>query len=157
MISRRSVAVGVIAMLAFLSAKANADETAVAGQLQVTSAWARATIRAGGNAVVYLTITNSGKNGDRLEALDSPVAEATRIHHTVVEDGVLRLRLLDALELEPGTTTLLEPGGAHIMLMQLFRPLVKGGTFPLVLHFEKAGTVTVTVDVGAESQMEPPE
>jgi len=43
----------------------------------------------------------------------------------------------------------LKPGGYHIMLMDLKRPLNAGETFPITLHFARAGDITATVVVGA--------
>jgi copper(I)-binding protein len=51
------------------------------------------------------------------------------------------------LTIAPGTAALLKPGGDHVMLMGLKQPLKEGESFPLILTFEKAGDVQVTVKV----------
>ncbi|MBP2232607.1 copper(I)-binding protein [Azospirillum agricola] len=62
-------------------------------------------------------------------------------------NGVMKMRPVDVIEVTPGSPTALQPGGLHIMLLGLKQPLVKGKAFPLTLTFEKAGPVTVQVDV----------
>lgn len=66
-------------------------------------------------------------------------------------DGAMTMReLTDGLELPAGETIALEPGGYHIMLLDLVEPLVEGDSFELTLSFETAGEVTVTVDVRSD-------
>jgi len=62
---------------------------------------------------------------------------------------VMRMREVDAIELPAGETTALQPGGLHIMLLELESPLVEGDTFPLTLTLEGAGAVELEVQVEA--------
>jgi hypothetical protein len=68
-------------------------------------------------------------------------------HETKAEGGVMKMRPLDKPEIAPGQALEFKPGGAHVMLMGLKHPLKEGESFPLVLTFEKAGTVSVAVKV----------
>lgn len=91
----------------------------------------------------YLTITNTGDTPDRLLDVraDFPKVE---IHESVVTDGVGRMLPVDDVEILPGQTVTLQPGGIHVMFMGLKgRPLVEGEKFPATLVFEKAGEVVV--------------
>ena len=108
--------------------------------------WARATApsaRAGG---VFLTL-KPGVAPDRLVGAASPVAELAELHRTVNEGGVMKMLPVEALPVEPGKSVELKPGGLHIMLMGLRRPLKQGETFPITLTFEKAPPVTATVTI----------
>jgi len=62
-----------------------------------------------------------------------------------VDAGVMRMRGVAALEVKPGETLELKPGGYHVMLSELRQPLKVGDKFPLILRFENAGAVEVSV------------
>jgi periplasmic copper chaperone A len=65
-----------------------------------------------------------------------------------VNDGVMTMRPLDnGLTIEPGKTVKLAPGGYHLMMFDLKSPLKQGDKLPVTLEFEKAGKVTVSLDV----------
>ena len=66
-----------------------------------------------------------------------------------MDGNVMRMRATGALPVPAGGTLTLAPGGYHVMLLDLKRPLVAGDKVPLRLTFEKAGTIEVTVNVEA--------
>ncbi len=121
--------------------------SAMIDELSIRSAWARASIVAGRPSAAYLTVINMGSQSDRLLGVTSPVAGAAQIHESVRDAGVMSMRPVDAVEIPPGATVDLKPGGTHIMLMKLTKELEAGTTIPLTLHFERAGTVTTDVPV----------
>ena len=114
-----------------------------AGDLKLEQPWTRATPpNAPGGA--YLTITNTGAAADYLVSVSSPLAGKAEIHEMKMDDGVMSMRpLKDGLAIPPGETTLLKPGGFHIMLMKLERPIKKGEAVPITLRFERAGEVVI--------------
>jgi len=59
----------------------------------------------------------------------------------------MKMRAMTAVDVPPHTTTELKPGGYHVMLLDLKRPLTAGETVPLALTFEKAGVVEVPARV----------
>ncbi len=136
------------------STHAGAQAGAQAGAIAIDHAWARATAPSARNGAAYFVLTNRGAEADRLVAASSPVAEKAELHTHQAENGVMRMRPVDSIAVAPGGTATLAPGGLHVMLLGLREPLVKGGTFPLTLVFEKAGTTTVPVSVqGAGENM----
>ena len=68
-----------------------------------------------------------------------------------MEGVVMRMREVDAIDLPADARVELKPGGLHLMLLGLKEPLKAGQHFPLKLRFEKAGEVTVEVDVDASA------
>lgn len=108
-------------------------------------AWARATPEGAKVGAAYGEI--SAKEDDKLVAASSPAAATVEIHTHVHEDGVMKMRRLDALEVKGGETVKLQPGGHHIMLMGLKEPLKDGGSLDLTLTFEKAGAVSVKAPI----------
>nr|WP_157017485.1 DUF1775 domain-containing protein [Mesorhizobium xinjiangense] len=124
------------------------DMPVVAGDLEISAAWAKAMLPgqpAGGG---YLTITNTGDEPDRLTAVTSPAAGAVEVHKMEVVDDVMTMRPVDGgLEIPAGGTVELKPGGMHLMFMQVAEPFRDGGRVPVTLDFEKAGKVELTLPV----------
>jgi len=118
---------------------------ALTGKLEVSSPWARATPSRSENGVAYLTIQSPA--ADRLVSVSSPVAKKVELHTMSMQDMVMKMRPLAGLDIPAGQPVSLKPGGEHVMLLGLNRPLLEGQSFPLTLTFEKAGSLTVSVPV----------
>ena len=114
----------------------------------VAHAWARATPPGARVGAAYFTIENPGK-ADVLLAIASPAAARAELHRTTLENGMSRMRPAGEVVIAAGATVKVEPGGLHVMLMDLKAPLVAGTTVPLQLTFRNAGTVTVQAEVQA--------
>jgi hypothetical protein len=110
---------------------------------------ARATAPGATTGVVFFTISNAGNTTDRLLRASSPVAGGVALHQMAVEGGMMKMRAVPSLELRPGARLELQPGGYHLMLLDLKHPLKVGEKFPMTLTFERGGTVTVPVQVEA--------
>lgn len=117
-----------------------------AGPITIEHPHARATLPGQPTGGAYLTLANGGAD-DRLVAVRADVSERVELHTMAMEGDVMRMRELDAIELPAGKQVALKPGGLHIMLIGLKRPLKAGERFPMTLRFENAGEVTVQVDV----------
>ena len=126
-----------------------------AGDIAVESPWSRATPGKAPNGAVYLTLVNRGSVPDRLIAVATPVAERAQMHAHTMDNGVMKMRRLDAIEVAPGSPTVLAPGGLHVMLFKVDHPLEEGMRFPLTLTFEHAGSLTVEVEVHKIGAMGP--
>lgn len=85
----------------------------------------------------------------RLTGVSSPVAGAAEVHSMTVDGGVMRMRAVEALDLPAGRPVKLAPGGYHVMLFDLKKPLVAGEKVPLTLVIEEAGKRTHKVAVTA--------
>lgn len=123
------------------------------GDVQVKDIWARATPGGAQTAAIYATLQSIA--GDRLTAASTPVAKETQLHTMTMEEGVMKMRQVDGIDLPAGQTVALKPGGYHIMLIGLTEPLKEGQTFPVTLTFAKAGAENVTVTVQAVGSMGP--
>ena len=139
-----------------LAAPARAEEVK-AGDLVITQAWSRATpggAKIGGG---YLTIENKGSAPDRLIGGSADIAGKVEVHEMAMNNGVMTMRPLDkGLTIEPGKTVKLAPGGYHLMLLDLKSPLKQGDKLPVTLEFEKAGKVTLSLDVQGVGAQVPP-
>ena len=136
-----------VGVFACLAVSARAEEVS-AGDLVITQGWSRATpggARVGGG---YLTIENKGATADRLIGGSADIAGKVQVHEMAMNNGVMTMRPVDkGLVIEPGKTVKLAPGGLHLMLLDLKSPLKQGDKVPLTLEFEKAGKVSLSLDV----------
>jgi periplasmic copper chaperone A len=119
------------------------------GKLVVANAWSPATPPVASVGVVYFWISNQGSRPDRLLALTSDAASAVELHESRSVQGVVEMRQVSAVDCPPGVTVKSEPGGLHVMLVGLVRPLVAGTMFTLKLQFRDAGSLTLQVPVKA--------
>jgi copper(I)-binding protein len=122
--------------------------------LSIEGAFARATIGSGKTGATYLTIRNPTDHPDRLIGARITIAEKASLHTHLHQDGVMKMRPLKAVEIPAKGMVVFKPGAAHLMLMGLKVPLRMGESFPLVLVFEKAGEIIVSIPVlavGAKS------
>jgi copper(I)-binding protein len=118
-----------------------------AGGLTVSDAWSRTTPPGIQMGVVYFKIHNDTTRSDRLLKLKTPVATGAEVHRTEIVEGVARMREVAVLHLAPGERVEFAPGGLHVMLLGLRKPLVDGQTYELELLFEVAGPRKVKVTV----------
>jgi periplasmic copper chaperone A len=129
------------------------------GALVIEAPWTRATPAGATVAGGYLRITNTGTEPDRLVGGSVPVASTFEVHEMSMTDNVMKMRkLTDGLEIKPGQTVELKPGGYHLMFMGLRQGLKDGQTVKGTLVFEKAGTVEIEYRVaplGAQSPSQP--
>ncbi len=128
-------------------AAALAAPAAFADGLTVTEAWSRSTPPVAQVGVIYFTLKNDTKKSDRLLKLSTPVAGTVEVHRTEVLDGIARMREVAVLHVDAGQTVEFKPGGMHVMLIGLRKPLVAGTRYELDLLFEVAGPRKVTVQV----------
>lgn len=123
------------------------------GSLEIGHPWARATPKGATVGGGYLKITNNGTTPDRLVSGSSPIAARFEVHEMSMDNGVMKMRpLKDGVEIKPGQTVELKPGGMHIMLVDLKAPIKAGDHVKGTLVFEKAGSVDIeyiAVPVGA--------
>ncbi|MPZ39374.1 MAG: copper chaperone PCu(A)C [Rhizobiales bacterium] len=122
-------------------------ETYSAGGLQIGNPWARATPKGSTVGAGYLTITNKGSEADRLIGGSLAPASRIEVHTAVTEGGVAKMRQVTGLEIKPGETVELKPGGMHVMFMGLKQALKQGQTVKGTLVFENAGTVAIEFTV----------
>ena len=145
--SLKSPAPGV-RIVAAQGAAAAAPAMVKAGSLTLEQPWSRATpggAKVGGG---YLRITNTGAVPDRLTGGSFPLASKVEVHEMRLDGDVMRMKPVEGgLEIKPGATVELKPGGFHLMFVDLKEPLKEGQTVKGTLTFEKAGPVEVEYTV----------
>jgi periplasmic copper chaperone A len=134
-------------VLVALSALPGFAHDATKSGVTVAHPWVRATPGGATVGAAYLEIKSAAGVTDRLIGVSSPVAGKVEVHTHLNEDGVMKMRRVDAVALRPGASHLLQPSGDHIMLMDLKGPLKEGDLVALTLTFEKAGEISIEATV----------
>ena len=112
--------------------------------MEVAKAWSRATPAAAPVGAGYLALTNRSAQTDRLIGGSTDVAARIEVHEMRMDNGVMKMRELpDGLEVKPGATVELKPGGHHLMLVGLKRGLKEGERFRAQLTFASGGKAEV--------------
>lgn len=119
------------------------------GQLSIAHAWSMELPPNAPTVAAYFVISNKGAKADRLISVDSPIAGAAQLHEHVNKDGLMKMQQVETIEVPAGGTVTFAPMAYHVMLLDLKdrSKLTIGQAFPLTLHFEKAGDLTVQVMV----------
>ena len=123
--------------------------TTWAANISVADVWARATMPGQKVSGAYMQIQADADS--RLVGVSSPAIARVEMHEMKMDGDVMRMRELKAIELPKGKTVSLEPGGFHLMLMKLKKPITAGDIIPLTLVVESGGKQQ-TVEVKAEAR-----
>lgn len=128
------------------------------GDIVVEQAWARLAPGGARTGAVYLTVHNKSGQDDLLLAVDSPVAESTAVHETIVENDVARMEPLPAgVSLPSHGEVVMRPGGMHIMMTGVSADIKVGGLLPVKMVFRDAGSLDFEVPVVPLSASDPDE
>lgn len=125
-----------------------AAAAAAQGQIEARAAWVRGTVQGQTTAGAYMQLI-SGQRASLVGA-ESPAAGSAEIHEMKMEGNVMRMRAVPRLELPPGKTVELKPGGHHMMLVDLKRALKKGDLVPIRLKVELSDKTIKTMQIMAE-------
>jgi len=124
-------------------------QAAWAANISVSDAWARATMPGQKVSGAYMQIQSDADA--KLISVSSPAVPRVEVHEMKMDGDVMRMREVQAIDLPKGKTVSLEPGGYHIMLMNLPKPIAAGEVIPLTLTIESGGK-RQTVEVKAEAR-----
>jgi copper(I)-binding protein len=131
---------------AVLAGRAQAQDYHL-GPLRIEQPWSRTPPQAPA-AAVYFTLKNTGQKADTLLGVSTPRAGEAMLHQSMQNGNTMTMREADhGVALPPGAAVRFKPGGLHVMLMALKKPLASVERFPLTLHFANAGKITIQVDV----------
>lgn len=134
--------------LALLAGPGHADTYRV-GSLEVLQPWSQALPPNAPTVAAYFSVRNTGMADDRLVSVDSPVATEAQLHEHVGADGMMKMQQVSAMVIPAAGRVRFAPFASHVMLLGLGdrSQLVEGASFPLTLHFQRAGAVQVQVHV----------
>ncbi len=113
-----------------------------APEINITDNWVRATAEGQDVGAAYMTITSASDTS--LVKVESSASDNIEIHSMSMENGIMKMRMLEQLDLKAKTPNKLAPGGFHLMLFDLKNPLKAGETVSFSLHFKnEAGKETL--------------
>jgi copper(I)-binding protein len=125
------------------------DENGEAGgtedPISVTEVWGWSPTEDRG--AVYFMVENAGAEADRLVSAASDAAGVVQVHETTVVDGTAQMGEVEGVDIPAGGTVTFEPGGYHVMLMEIPEPLEVGAQIDVTLTFEQAGDVDVSAEI----------
>jgi copper(I)-binding protein len=124
------------------------------GQVDVSSAWARSTVPGQMGTGAFMTIVS--KDGGRLIGAASQVAGVVELHEMSMDNNVMKMRPISGLDLPAGHAVQLKPGGFHVMLLDLKRPLNVGDKVTIELRLETRDGKRVTQPVEVEVRQAAP-
>ncbi|MCW8328395.1 copper chaperone PCu(A)C [Photobacterium sp. SDRW27] len=117
------------------------------GNLHIDHPWSKQVPPTSAVAAAFFNIMNHGDEVDTLLSAKSPIAGKTELHAHIHEDGMMKMREVEKIDIPANSTRTLKPGSYHIMFFDLKQVPALGDRFPLTLHFEKAGRVEIEVAV----------
>jgi hypothetical protein len=117
--------------------------------IEIEDPWVRAAPYMNGqnNSAAYLVIRNRGKQADYLTGVEASVSQVVELHTSQTKNGVTMMSAVENMEVPARGKTELQPGGLHIMLIQLNQDLNPGDTVQLTLIFAQSGRVEVSAPV----------
>lgn len=124
--------------------------THASAQVQVSDAWARATVPGQHSSGAFMTLT--ADSDSKLLSVKSPVAKEVQIHEMSMKDDVMRMGSVDAVALPAGQAVKLDPEGYHVMLMGLTGQIKEGDQVPLTLTVEDAKGDKQTLEIQAPAR-----
>jgi len=123
-----------------------ATTTVARAEISVSDAWVRATPPGAQTAAVYLSLHNNGAD-DVLLGASTNVAQEAQLHTHRHEQGMMRMEQVASFDVASGATVSLEPGGKHLMLMDIFSPMKPGESVEIELFFRLNKPLKLTVAV----------
>jgi len=145
----RTLLIALLLLATALPAPRPAAASERLGPLEVEAAWAAPSSLSRRTGSVYLTIRNTGSADDQLIAAHTAAAEETELRSHRTGEVVSRARRVSAIRLPASKSVTLRPGAEHVALIDVKTPLKLGDSLAVLLMFEKAGLLTITVPVTA--------
>ena len=131
---------------------ASLAQSFAASPITIERPWARASAPGQTVGGGFMTILHQGATEDCLVSATTPIAREVQIHTMNMDGGVMRMRPVEGgLAIPAGGRVVLQPGGLHLMFMELSAPLVAGSTFPVTLRFANAGDIKVEFNIEART------
>ncbi|MGE0819552.1 MAG: copper chaperone PCu(A)C [Candidatus Nanopelagicales bacterium] len=160
MFARAAVAAALALTLAACGSSGSGGSTTPAPGVTASDAWVKAVDS--GMTAAFLTLTNSTGTDVTLVQASTPAAGMVELHEMAMVDGQMVMQpKKGGILVKAGGTAVLEPGGDHIMLMELAGPVKVGDDVALTLTFDDGSTLAVTApakefDGGNESYQPSP-
>ncbi len=111
----------------------------------VRDAWVRPADSGAVSAAYF--VLHAGADSVVLTGATSPVSRAAEVHESMQHDGMMHMQPRPSLIIPAGDSLVFAPGGLHVMLIDLLRPLAEGDTATLVLRTIDGDSLQITAPV----------
>jgi len=120
-----------------------------AGDLSIVTPWSQELPPNSPTVAVYFVLRNLGISDDTLNSVDTPIAATAQLHQHISQDGMMKMQQVQGVIIPANGRAVFAPMNFHVMLLDIKDrgSLQAGKTFPITLHFEKAGDFVVNVEV----------
>ena len=98
----------------------------------------------------FMVLKNAGDKDVKLVKADNPLSKSTELHNHLNDNGVMKMRPVAAIEIKAKGEAVLKPGGLHVMLIGMPKPLKEGDAVPLTLTFDDGSSKKIEVPVRAQ-------
>ena len=122
----------------------------------IAEAWAPATNPASTVGAAYLTLTNAAQHAIALTSITTDAAHVVEMHEMATVDDMMTMRRVERISVASRSSATLQPGGAHLMLIGLRRPLRAGDALSLTLQFDDGSTQIVSAPIRGDQQTAAP-
>ncbi len=139
-----------LCLLLLSAAHAQAEPASSTALVRIQDAWVRPSHPGQAIGAAYMTLTS--RKDVRLVEARADVSDSVEIHSMTMENGVMKMRMLESVTLSAGKPYKLAPGGFHLMLFDLKKPLRPGDSVNFVLTFKLANQAVLKQNVKATVQ-----
>lgn len=147
----RSLVAATVAACCVLATPGISEEVST-DNLVISDGFSRASPKMAKAGVGFMTITSKG-DADRLVSFTSPACNRPELHTHIHDNGVMRMREVEAIDVPAGGSVKLEPGSFHLMCIDLKGQLVEGEMMDATLTFEAGGEITVSLPIKGPGAM----
>ncbi len=142
-----TVAATASALLGIPAGAYAANATATATTITVIDPYIRLAPPAARVTAAFMVLRNNGTSELRLIGVDNAAAKITELHEHTNDDGVMKMRQVKAITIPAGGEAILQPGGMHVMLIDLLVPLKSGDSIPATLRFDNGSSQAINLPV----------
>ncbi|WP_165383924.1 copper chaperone PCu(A)C [Pseudidiomarina tainanensis] len=118
-----------------------------AAEVEISNPWVKESIPGTENGAGYFTITNTGSSVISIVGATTAASRAVEVHQHVMRDGMMRMRRVPELTLEPSATVVFQPGGYHLMLFGVKNAFKPGDQVEFTLQFSDGDSVSFDAEV----------
>ena len=115
--------------------------------VEVSGAYARAVPPGQPNSAAFMTLVNASAQPIALVNARSSVAKVVELHTHIMEDGMMRMRQVEKIDIPANGEAQLQPGGDHVMFIGLVEDLEPGKEVSFTLVFDDGSEKQVTAPV----------
>jgi copper(I)-binding protein len=120
----------------------------------VTGAWVRLLPPVLASTAAYMVIENDSGQDVILESASTDAALMADLHRTQHINGIMTMSSAEDIKIASHGRAVLAPGGLHVMLMRLKKPLKEGDRVPIILHFKGGLDISVNAAVRQSKEEE---